>query len=439
MQILEDPPVYRRPAVIAAAVVLLLATIWYWNHRAPAPGDDEGGGPSRGQRFDPSKRPSAVGVAKVVLGDVNVYQSGLGTAVPRNVVTVRSRVDGELTRVLFKEGQLVKQGELLAQIDPRPYQVALAQAQGQLARDQALLKNAQIDQERYKTLLAQDSTSQQQVDTQAALVHQYQGTVQADQGQVDSAALSLSYTRITAPLSGRVGLRQVDAGNMVHASDATGIVVITQVQPMTVVFAVPETRIEQIMKRLRGSEPVTVEAWDRDNRRMIASGTLVAADNQVDVATGTVKLRAEFANEDFSLFANQFVNARALVDTHRQVPVVPAAAVQTGNDGSFVYVVQPDSTVKVQTIKTGVADGSRVSVESGLTPGQTVVVDGLDRLREGSKVQIGSTDVRSGSAQGGSPAGAGGDPAGRPAASGAPGKAWPRHHRSGRAASQPAS
>jgi len=393
MQDLQKPPLHRRPAVIAAAIALLVAAVWYFVHQrstgAASADTTEQPAHRGGGRFDPSKRPSSVGVAQVRLGDINVYQTGLGTAVPRNVVTVRPRVDGELTKVLFKEGQMVKEGDLLAQIDPRPYQVALTQAQGQLVRDQALLRNAQLDYERYKTLLAQDSTSQQQLDTQGALVHQYQGVVKADQGQVDSAALSLSFTRVTAPLSGRAGLRQVDPGNIVHATDTTGIVIITQVEPMTVIFAVPETRIAQIVTKLRAGTPVPVEAWDRDNRNKIATGTLVAADNQVDVTTGTVKLRAEFSNEDHKLFANQFVNARALVDVRRQVPVIPGAAVQIGNDGSFVYVVQPDNTVKVQTVKTGIADGSLVAVDSGLTPGQTIVVDGLDRLRDGSKVQIG--------------------------------------------------
>ena len=420
MQDVQSPPLYRRPALIVATVAVVLAGIWYASHRTPVAADSDAATTHRGGgRFDPSKRPSAVGVAQTRLGDINVYQTGLGTAVPRNVVTVRPRVDGLLDKVLFKEGQMVKEGDLLAQIDPRPYQVALTQAQGQLARDQALLRNAQLDYERYKTLLAQDSTSQQQLDTQAALVRQYEGTVKADQGQVDSAALSLSFTRVTAPLSGRTGLRQVDAGNMVHATDTTGIVIITQVQPITVEFAVPETRIAQIMTRLRAHDPVTVEAWDRDNRNRIATGTLIAADNQVDITTGTVKLRAEFRNEDHALFANQFVNARALVDTKRQVTVVPSAAVQIGNDGSFVYVVQPDNTVKVQVIKTGIADGSLVSVESGLSAGQTVVVDGLDRLRDGSKIQIGVD------------AAAGGRPA--QAAQGQP----RAHHRSSEASAAP--
>jgi len=389
MQDLQSPPLYRRPGVIAAALLVILGSIWYFSHRAPSAKEEAGPGRGSGH-FDPSKRPSSVGVARVQLGDINVYQTGLGTAVPRNVVLVRSRVDGELLKVLFREGQMVREGDLLAQIDPRPYQVALTQAQGQLARDQALLRNAQLDFERYKVLLAQDSTSQQQLDTQAALVHQYEGTVKADQGQVDSAALSLSFTRITAPLSGRTGLRQVDPGNIVHAADTTGIVVITQLQPMTVEFAVPETRIERIMTRLHSGTPVPVEAWDRDNRNRIATGVLIAADNQVDTTTGTVKLRAEFTNEQNTLFANQFVNARALVDIQRQVMVIPTAAVQTGNDGSFVYVVQPDKSVKVQSVRTGIADGNMVSVESGLHVGQTVVVDGLDKLRDGSKVQVGS-------------------------------------------------
>jgi multidrug efflux system membrane fusion protein len=427
MQTLENSPYYRRPWVIASAVAIALAAAWYFSQRSTPKQSTADAPARRGAGMDPSKRPSTVGTATVRLGDINVYQTGLGTAIPRNVVTVRTRVDGELIQVLFKEGQVVKQGDLLAQIDRRPYQVVLTQARGQLARDQALLKNAQLDYERYKTLLAQDSTSQQQLDTSAALVRQYQGTVEADQGQVDSATLSLTYTRITAPLDGRVGLRQVDPGNIVHASDTNGIVVITQIQPMTVVFAVPETRIAQIVRRMHGGEPVVVEAWDRDNRNRLATGALVAADNQVDTNTGTVKLRAEFTNQDYALFANQFVNARALVDTKRQVPVIPAAAVQIGNDGSFVYVVQADDTVKVQPITAGIADGSQLAVDAGLTPGQVVVVDGLDRLREGSKVQVGTaggTAVGTGGAAP-TPAAAGTAPA-TPGAAG--GK---RRHRNG--------
>ena len=388
----SEPPIYKRPWAIVATVVVLLAGVWYFTHRSKPNADSpddvpaQGGGWSGSGRMDPSKRPSSVGTAVAGLGDINVFQTGLGTAVPRNVVTVHTRVDGELIKVLFQEGQIVKAGDVLAQVDSRPYQVVLTQARGQLARDSALLKNAQLDYERYKTLLAQDSTSQQQLDTQAALVRQYQGSVEADQGQVDSANLSLSFTRITAPINGRAGLRQVDAGNIIHASDVNGIVIITQIQPMTVVFAVPETRIARIVKKLYSNVPVPVEAWDRDNKNKLASGVLAAADNQVDTTTGTVKLRAEFPNRDYTLFANQFVNARALIETERQVITIPSAAVQVGNAGSFVYVVQPDSTVKVSAVTPGIADGNMVEITAGLSVGQTVVVDGLDRLRDGSKV-----------------------------------------------------
>jgi multidrug efflux system membrane fusion protein len=282
---------------------------------------------------------------------------------------------------------------LLAELDPRPYQVQLTQAQGALARDSALLKNAQIDLTRYKTLITQDSVSQQQVDTQTALVRQYEGTVEADQGQVDSAKLSLIYCRVTSPLTGRVGLRLVDPGNIVHAADTNGLVVITQIQPTTVIFAVPESRLAQIVPRLYGGGTLPVEAWDRDNKVKLASGTLNATDNQIDTTTGTVKLRAEFPNENYQLFPNQFVNARALVDTRRGATVIPPAAVQVGNSGSFVYIVQPDQSVTVRTVTLGPADGKVVAVEKGISPGDVVVVDGTDRLREGIKVQTVARDA----------------------------------------------
>jgi len=421
----QEPPIYKRPLAIVSAIVIVLAGVWYLTHRSPASGDS--GAQSGSRRMDPSKRPSSVGTAVVRLGDINVYQTGLGTAVPRNVVTVHSRVDGELIKVRFKEGQIVKAGDLLAQIDPRPYRVVLTQARGQLARDSALLQNAQLDYERYKTLLAQDSTSQQQLDTQAALVRQYQGSVEADQGQVDSANLNLSFTQITAPSSGRAGLRQVDPGNIVHASDPNGIVIITQIQPMTVIFAVPETRIAKIVEKLHSDEPVPVEAWDRDNKNKLASGVLAAADNQVDTTTGTVKLRAEFPNADYALFANQFVNARALIDTKKQVSTIPSAAVQVGNAGSFVYIVQPDGTVTVRTVTPGIADGNLVEIVDGLSVGQTVVVDGLDRLREGSKVITASSP----------PSGGGAPPGAAQAAAGATGKHW--RHKPANGTGQPSS
>jgi multidrug efflux system membrane fusion protein len=389
---LKGPAVSRNRYVILGAALLLLLGLaaWYFLHggEAPPAGSAAGGG-----RAGAANRMPSVGVATARLGDVPVYQNGLGTVVPRNVVTVHTRVDGQLLRVLFKEGQIVKEGELLAELDPRPFQVVLTQAEGSMARDAALLKNAQIDLIRYKTLFAQDSVSQQQLDTQAALVRQYEGTVLADKGQVDSAKLSLVYTRVTSPLTGRVGLRQVDPGNIVHAADTNGLVVITQIQPMTVVFAVPETRLTQIVPRLYAGGSLTVEAWDRDNKTKLATGVLTATDNQIDTTTGTVKLRAEFKNEDYLLFPNQFVNARALIDVRHDATVIPQAAIQVGSAGSFVYVVQPDHTVEVRQITVGPADANQAAIDKGLAPGDVVVIDGTDRLREGIKVQTVSHDA----------------------------------------------
>ena len=364
-------------AVAAAAAVTAVALVSYRMHRA---GAQDGGAGSGRQRAVP------VGVATAYTGNIDVYQDGLGTVVPRNVVTVHTRVDGELMQILFKEGQLVKKGELLAQIDPRPFQVVLTQADGQMARDQALAKNAEIDLARYRTLYAQDSISRQQLDTQAALVRQYDGNLLADKGQVDSAKLSLVYTRITAPLAGRVGLRQVDPGNIVHASDAGGLVVITQIQPMTVVFAVPETRLAQIVPRLYAGAKLPVEAWDRDDKIKLATGTLIAADNQIDTTTGTVKLRAVFQNEKYLLFPNEFVNARVLVERRRGATLIPAAAVQIGATGPFVYVVLSNHTVAVRPVALGPAEADLAAVDKGVAPGDIVVVDGTDRLRNGAPV-----------------------------------------------------
>jgi multidrug efflux system membrane fusion protein len=390
-----DVPTHRRRWItggVALAVAIICIAAWHFteNHRSAA---DVSAPTARGGKAGPSKGAAAVGVVTAHVADVNVFQNGLGTVTPRAVVTVHTRVDGQLMRVLFKEGQIVKEGDLLAEIDPRPFQVQLTQAQGALARDAALLSNAQIDLTRYKTLFAQDSVSQQQLDTQAALVRQYEGTVESDKGQVDSAKLSLVYCRVTSPLTGRVGLRLVDPGNIVHAADTNGLVVITQIQPTTVIFAVPETRLAQIVPRLYGGSTLPVEAWDRDNKVKLASGTLNATDNQIDTTTGTVKLRAEFPNENYQLFPNQFVNARALVDTRRGATVIPPAAVQVGNSGSFVYVVQPDQTVTVRTVTLGPSDGNIVAVEKGISPGDVVVVDGTDRLREGIKVQTVARDA----------------------------------------------
>jgi multidrug efflux system membrane fusion protein len=324
---------------------------------------------------------------------VGVLLDGLGTVTPVATVTVRSRVDGQLMRLAFREGQVVRAGDLLAEIDPRPAQVQLATAEGQLARDQSLLKNAQTDLERYRVLLKQDSIARQQLDTQEALVRQYEATLKMDQAAIDSARLQLVYSRITAPIGGRLGLRQVDPGNMVRAGDANGLVVITQLQPITVIFSIPEDNLPPVMKKLiegekRGSK-LQVTAFDRAGKTQLAAGMLLTVDNQIDPATGTVKLKAQFANEDASLFPNQFVNVRLLVDTRRNATVIPAAAVQRGTPGTFVYTVDPETkAVSVRRVRLGPSQGETVSVEEGVAPGTLVVVDGADKLREGAVVEM---------------------------------------------------
>ena len=344
----------------------------------------------KGPRGD---RPVPVVAIAATTADVGVALEGLGTVTPVATVTVRSRVDGQLMKILFREGQVVKGGDLLAEIDPRPFQVQLAQAEAQHARDLALLKNAQIDLERYRVLHKQDSIARQQLDTQEALVRQTEATVKMGQAAIDTARLQLTYSRITAPVGGRLGLRQVDLGNMVRAGDASGLVVITQLQPITVVFPIAEDHLPPVMKKLREGETsgskLQVVAFDRAGKQQLATGVLITADNVIDPATGTVKLKAQFANDDLGLFPSQFVNVRMLVDTRRDATVVPSASVQRGTPGTFVYAVDAETKmVSVRRVKLGPVQGDLVAVEDGLKPGTLVVVDGTDRLREGSTVEL---------------------------------------------------
>jgi membrane fusion protein, multidrug efflux system len=334
----------------------------------------------------PPVRMVPVVTAGVRIGDMPVNLSGLGTVVPTEVVTVRTRVDGQLMSIHFKEGQMVRKGDLLMQVDPRPYQVQLLQAQGQQAKDQAALRNAQRDLERFRTLAQQGILPQQQLDTQTAAVDQDEAALKSDQAAVESAQLNLTYSRITAPLSGKAGLRLVDPGNMVKASDTTGLVVITPVAPINVLFTIPADHIQHVLANSRGGQPLVVEAWDRDFTRRLAVGTLLAVDNQVDTATGTVRLKAQFPNQDGALFPNQFVNAKLRTDVLHGVLIVPAAAVQRSPKGNFVYVVKADQTVDLRPVELQLTEADSVVLKGGLRAGERVVVDGLDKLSPGMKV-----------------------------------------------------
>jgi multidrug efflux system membrane fusion protein len=375
---------WKALVVVLVIVALMIAFVLYLRQKQPV------GAPPRGRNGQ--NGPVAVSVATAVLGDIPVKIPALGTVTPLATVTVKTQITGTLQKVFFTEGQFVHQGDSLAQIDPRPYEAALQQMEGNWKRDQALLANAKLDLKRYEGLVKEDSIQQQTLDTQRALVDQYIGTIQADEGQVKTAKVNLQYTHIVSPVTGRVGLRQVDQGNYVTPGDANGIVLINQLQPITVIFSVPEDNVSAVMKRVSSGVVLPVEAFDRTNATKIADGKLLTVDNSIDITTGTIKLRAQFDNTDSSLFPNQFVNIQLLQDVLKDQIIMPNAAVRRGAPNgvatTFVYAVNADSTVAVRPVTLGVVDGEKVAVSAGLKAGDIVVTEGGDRLRDGAQVQL---------------------------------------------------
>jgi len=358
--------------------LLVVAGVVWWGRQASAP--QPGGGRASG--------PMSIVPEVVGKGDIGINLNALGTVTSLATVTIRTQISGYLMKIDFKEGDDVKKGDLLAEIDPRPYEAALAQANGNLARDEALLKGAQVDLTRYQGLAAQNAVPRQTLDTQVALVAQDQGTVEADRAAVKAAQVNLQYCRIVSPLDGRVGLRQVDQGNYVTPGDTNGLVVITQLQPISVLFTLPEDNIQTVLKRMQGGAVLPAAAYDRSGASKIADGSLQTFDSQIDPTTGTIKARAQYANETKMLYPNQFVNVRLLVDTHKDVTTMSTAGIQRGVPGTFVYLVNADNTVSVRPVKLGVTEGERVEVISGLAPGDRIVIDGADKLRDGAKINV---------------------------------------------------
>jgi multidrug efflux system membrane fusion protein len=388
----------KKPRSFVLLSLLLIfgigGAVFYFQHSSNSPTEAEKhakSGGKRGESHDDNK-PIPVSVETTQKVDFPMFINGLGTVTPLKIVTVRPRVDGEIMKIAFIEGQTVKEGDLLAEIDSRPFEIGLQQAQGQLLRDEALLKNAEIDYERYQTLLTQDSIAAQQTATQDAQVKQYRGIVEMDKAQVNNAKLQLSYAHLTAPISGRVGLRQIDQGNVVRANDTNGIVVITQLQPINVVFTLPEDNIQALMQRKHSNDSISVTAYDRAGKIKLAQGKLLAIDNQIDVATGTLKLKAQFDNIDNVLFANQFVNIKMQLDTLKNVTQVSSAAIQNDTQGAFVYVVTSEHKVAVRRVKVSEAQGDKIAVLENLSPNETVVLEGVDKLHEGSVVDVAQKD-----------------------------------------------
>jgi multidrug efflux system membrane fusion protein len=372
----------RLPWILAAVVLIGSGIYLTWRHdQVPASGSSTAAG-----KAGAGSVPIPVVAARARKGDIAVYYTGLGSVNPILTVTVKSRVDGQLMNVYYKEGDLVHKGDPLAEIDPRPYQVQLTLAQGQLLKDQAALANAKIDLARLQTLFAKNLIPEQQVATQETMVTQDEGVVKTDQGQVDSANLNITYCHIAALITGRVGLRLVDPGNMVHASDANGLLVITQMQPISVIFTISEDELQVVLKKMRAGKRLTVDAYDRDLKTKLAEGVLTALDNEIDPTTGTLRLRATFENEAGTMFPNQFINVRLLVDERQGVTLVPTAAVQRNAQATYVFIVKPDNTVTSHPVTMGTTEGDESEITSGLTPGEVVVMTGIDKLQEGSKV-----------------------------------------------------
>ncbi len=393
--------------LISLLVLLVIVALcwWFWPASTSGKGTESHKKTATSGMARPGFGGSAVAVpvrvAPATEGDFPIYYKALGTVTAMNTINVRSRVAGELVKIYFQEGQMVKAGDLLAEIDPRSYQVALQQAEGTLATNQALLKNAQLDVQRYRGLFAEDSIAKQTLDTAESLVNQYKGTIKTNQAAVADAKLSLDFSRIRAPIAGRVGLKQLDVGNLVAANDTTALVVITQTQPISVAFTLPEKDLSKVISRYRTGDKLPVEVWDRGDTKMQATGVLASLDNQIDVATGTLKFKARFDNSDEVLFPNQFVNVRLRADTLKKVTLVPTAAVQFGTDGTFVYVLDGDKKVKLKLLKTGPSDETSTVITEGLAAGERVVLEGTDRLRDGAEVEVvnDSKEVPAGPAQ----------------------------------------